>query len=362
MHRLNPPAARRAGLVALAALAALSQGAEASVFGSLANFDVVNDTGSPAYGFEIEIEDAAYDHAGTISSVFGYDRVFSFISPDPGAVVRFGKPAIHYIAGFGARITYGGQIGSVFTPSAPFVTGGESCWPGANPSWTSTSCDHFGVSTYGAPAITRYSWLVDDGSGALVKRSTAVPAVNIVYTPPPPPPVGEPPAPAPPPVLRLDAPDLGGDPRANAFWVKITKTTLEANVDLGDLLAGQHPGARPEIAALETETEIEWQVLQLGFVDEVSKVLDAPTPSTVYKFAFYKYLGRFDDDGLVDPKKDQFPVGDQLGEFVGDFVGQQIAGYNAQEVAAAVPEPGSWALMLGGLAGLAGWRLRRRRA
>jgi len=36
---------------------------------------------------------------------------------------------------------------------------------------------------------------------------------------------------------------------------------LENNVDLGDLLLGDDAGARPEIAALKTETEIEWQVL-----------------------------------------------------------------------------------------------------
>ena len=65
----------------------------AAVFGSLGNFDTVNDTGKPAYGFEIDIEDPSFDHS-KITSVFGYDRVFSFYSPDPGAVVRFGKPTI----------------------------------------------------------------------------------------------------------------------------------------------------------------------------------------------------------------------------------------------------------------------------
>ena len=132
---------------ALAALLFTAGPAGASTFGSLANFDVVNDTGKPAWGFEIEIEDAAYDHPGSISSVFGYDRVFGFISPDPGAVVRFGRPEIIYTPNVGARILYGGKIGGVATPSAPFVTNGESCWPGANKKWTAASCDHFGVST-----------------------------------------------------------------------------------------------------------------------------------------------------------------------------------------------------------------------
>jgi hypothetical protein len=330
----------------------------AATFGSLANFDVVNDTGKPAWGFEIEIEDSRYDHAGTISSVFGYDRVFSFISPDPGAVVRFGKPSIDYIAGFGARIVYGGQIGGVSTPSAPFVTNGESCWPGANSNWQATSCDHFGVSTYGAPAKTTYSWLVDNGSGVLARQVVGVPAVNFVFTPPP---VNQPLAvPA---VVQavIQAPQVAADPRANAFWVKMVKTTVGENIDLGDLLGGNHEGARPEIAALQEapEIEIEWQVLQIGKVDEVSKSVDMNgDPAAVWRFQFYKYLGTMDDDGVVDPKRSEIPVGDTLNPFVGAFVGQQIAGFNANQVPA-VPEPGTWAMLLAGLGVVL--RLGRRR-
>ena len=357
----------------LALLLPLANPAASATFGSLANFDVVNDTGHTAYGFEIEIEDSRYDHAGTISSVFGYDRVFGFISPDPGAVVRYGKPTVEYIAGFGARITYGGAVGPNATPSAPFVTGGESCWPGANANWRATSCDHFGVSTYGSPAKTTYSWLLDNGGASLVKQVVGVPAVNIIYTPPapPPPPVpNQPPPPPPPPpappVIQLQAQDLGGARQDNAFWVKVIKTTSDRNVDLNDLLGGDHQGARPEIAGLDTETEIEWEPLQIGVVDEVTKSLDAPTPAVVYKFQFFKYVGLWDDDGAVDPKIK--PMVDDQGVAYIDingvrtdlsFVGQQIAGFNAAE-APPVPEPQTWALWLGGLAGLGALRRLRR--
>ena len=41
----------------------------AAVFGSLGNFDTVNDTGKPAYGFEIDIEDPSFVMTGFSRSI-----------------------------------------------------------------------------------------------------------------------------------------------------------------------------------------------------------------------------------------------------------------------------------------------------
>jgi hypothetical protein len=49
---------------------------------------------------------------------------------------------------------------------------------------------------------------------------------------------------------------------------------------------------------------------------------------------------------LVDPLSSQTPHGNTLNEFVGDYVGQQIAGFNAVQ---AVPEPQTYVLLLAGL-------------
>jgi hypothetical protein len=355
---------RRMAMIAGATLMLTPWLVQAQVFGSLANFDVVNSTGHTAYGFEIEIEDSAFDHPGRLGSIFGYDRVFSFVGPDAGDVVRYGRPTISYEPGFGVRIVYGGTVGPNFTESKPYSTSGESCWPGANANWRSTSCDHFGVSTYGTPAKTTYSWLVDVGGG-IAKQPVVVP--NVVFTPVyAPPPALPPPVPAPPigVVAVAAAQQVAADPRDNAFWVKITQTELAENVDLGDLLGGDHPGARPEIAALKDkpETEVEWQVLQIGQVDEVSKALDPKgNPSVVVSFEFFKYTGSFDDEGLVDPNKDEFPDAPGFDPNALQFVGRQMAGFNAVQAMAPVPEPQTWALMLGGLALMATARRRKAR-
>ncbi|MBL8486211.1 MAG: PEP-CTERM sorting domain-containing protein [Rhodocyclaceae bacterium] len=131
-------------------------------------------------------------------------------------------------------------------------------------------------------------------------------------------------------------------------------------------MGGRNAFAKEAIAALndKTEKEIEWQVLQPGMVDEVSKAvgMNAADKSVVIRYEFYRYLGRFDDDGFMDPMKEQFPVGDTLNEFVGDYLGEQIAGFNAdQPLMAPVPEPETYAMMLAGL-GMLGAATRRRRS
>lgn len=338
---------------ALAGLPALALAS--GTFGSLANFDVVNDTGWTAHGFEIELEGIDRAH---ISDVFGLNRDFG--TGSPGDVERYGIPSLDDLIGangqvIGTRITYRASfangVWSAGTASGVFNTPGESCWTFGNVGYPNVPCDHFGVSTIGTPKSTTYNWLIEsDQPGTLVAAKVAIPAV--AFTPPP--------QAAAPVVAVIQAQRIDPVvPQNNAFWVKIVQTTLEDNVDLNELMGGHHAFENPAVAALndKTEVEIEWQVLQPGFVDEVSKAVNLNgDPSMVIRYEFFKYLGRFDDEGLVDPLREQIPVGNELNEWVGSYVGEQVAGFNAVQ---AVPEPASSVLMLGGLAGLL-WHRRRR--
>jgi len=354
----------RSSLLVLPLLGLSTIAQATATFGSLANFDAVNDTGSTAHGFEIELEGIS---RSDILDVFGLNRDFG--TPSPGDVERYGLPTVGDLLGangtvIGAKVTYMASYAngawSAGTASGVFNTPGESCWSFGNVNYPSVPCDHFGVSTLGNPTKTTYSWLVEANTpGTLVAANVAIPSV--VFTPPVAPAPGQVAAPV---VAQIQAQKVDLNvPQNNAYWVKIVQTSLSENVDLNELLGGKNAFQNADVAALNDapEVEIEWQVLQPGYVDEVTKSLNLNgDPSVVVRFEFFKYLGRFDDDGLADPKGADTPKGNVLNDTVGAYVGEQIAGFNAVQ-AAAVPEPDSALLMLAGL-GAMGALMRRRQA
>lgn len=346
----------------MAAALAPTVASATATFGSLANFDSVNDTGLTAHGFEIELEGI---HKSSISDVFGLNRNFG--TPSPGDVERYGLPTISDLLDGGGHVigskvtymaTFSGGVWSAATASGTFNTPGESCWTFGNVGYPNVPCDHFGVSTLGTPTRTTYSWLVETATpGVLTAANVAIPSVT--FTPPPPALPAQPPQPV---VAVIAAQQVNPLPQNNAYWVKIVQTTLPDNVDLNELMGGHHPFENAAIADLndKPETEIEWQVLQPGKVDEVSKAIDLKgDPSVVIRYEFFKYKGTFDEEGLVDPQAAEIPQGNVLNPWVGDYVGEQIAGFNAvQAVIPAVPEPPTAMLLACGLIGFGLYRRR----
>lgn len=319
-----------------------------TMFGSLSNFDVINDTGQTTRGFEIELE-----------GVSPPDIAFTFGNP----YIRYGDPAIvatpsgtgtivRYASAFGAS---GWAVGTP-VPTGPFPTGGHQCFfpaYGGDPNYETLGGEHFGIALNGNPTNTIYRWLLGDATGNLSPAGSNVKIPAPVWNVQPPANPAAPAAvqaviPAPP---KEHPEDLFGE----AMWVKVFVTEAADPVELHHLVPGD-PGV-PD-GSEPAEVEIEWQLLQAGKngVDELDSGLDDMAPgseSVTRRYEFYSYTGSYDvegealiEDAIANPSA------------VGNFLGAQNAAFNLAEFA--IPEPGGLALIGIGLASVAGYRRRRR--
>ena len=356
---------------ALMAIAPAGAGAT-SIFGSLGNFDAVNDTGSIAHGFEIELEGI---HASDVSDTFGgAGRGF------PTTVERYGSPTItEYSNGgvFGVHVVYradlnGPSSGWIGTPSGVYTTPGESCWTGGGSGYgPSTPCDHFGVGLRANATRTTYSWLVEQtpGSSTLINAVSNVLAPTWTVTPQ----VAVPGNPAPPPVIvaQIVAPPAnleGPEPQfGTAIWAKVFTTEIEGPVALEDLLGGN-----AFVEAAKQNTETEWQLLQTDPGNPLSGILEngglaaagANAHAIIRRYEFYAFTGVY--DAVSHEAQFAAGFGDSLpgpGD-VGNFIGAQNAALNFDAPAAvgAVPEPATWAMLLSGFGAIGSLARSRRRA
>ena len=360
-----------AALVAFcgSALAVVSAGP--IIYGSLGNFDVVNNTGQPCNGFEIELEGVS---PGDVVYTFGDTG-----GANPTKYIRYGKPTI-VPTSTGTIIRYASQYGagrfSDATPIAPSptpVTMGHQCWVYGDPNYPYSGCEHFGMSLVKNPTKTSYRWLVGDPATGTLKvaglpGSPSIPApVNV---PPPvwnvkllPPAVGAPPVPQVVAVVEAPrappAPPGGKGQWGEPIWMKIYMTELPQRAELDDLLLGGNPN-RPGILAVPDgsdplQVEVEWQLLQSPPVGKVGNfsndnkfgVPGAGHEAVSRRYEYYKYTGMSDTDpdnlgeALCDNptalnQRAKCGVPDTNGVAgVGDLIGAQNAAANLVPMCAA---------------------------
>jgi hypothetical protein len=328
---LNP----RCQLTIAVALAIVSFSAPAfatTMYGSLGNFDIINDTGQTAHGFEIELDGCL---PPDVSSTFG--------SP----YNRYGTPTIT-TDGTNTFVryesTYSNGTWAVGTNSGTYApTGGHSLFfpqYGGSPDYPNVPGDHFGVGLNINPTNTIYHWLLDGGNGNLVKAGTSVmvpaPVFSVV---PPANPVNQAGVQA---VVQAPPPE-GGQQLGDAIWVKVFTTVVEHPnpVDLNELVLGN------AVVPPDTETEIEWQLLQSNPArPDLAEKLDqsdlgVANEAVTRRYEFYKYTGAYDPENHEALNETYDPA------VVGDFLGNQNVAANF-----AIPEPSTFVLSIAGLAGL----------
>jgi len=337
----------RFGLAAATAcLLALGGSARASqAYGSIDNFDVVNDNDVPCHGFEIEIEDA---HSTDITYTYDWNHYGVPRIAEDNSDPLHPRVRVRYESRKNPDGSWASYTAVPTGPVSP-TDGHQFTDPSVN-----FGGEHFGVGFYGAPTAVRYRWLVDDGAGNLTYGTIvniATPTFN--YAPPAGGPaqveaVIAPPPPPDPPVLEF------GEPT----WVKETRTeTHNSNrVELRDLVTDDPDDDHDRNWRNEEpdEVEVEWQLLQVdynagdggnnGELAGAPEELPDGDEIITRRYDFFKYVGPIDaetGEALADSVGPDGVHGDGIKqidgidvdlstvEVVGDFIGAQMAGFDA---------------------------------
>jgi hypothetical protein len=291
------------------ALALSSAATHASIaYGSINNFDTVNDTGHECHGFEIEIEDC---HSTDITYTYNYNHYGVPKITEDNSVAGHPKTIIRWESKKNADGSWAAFTAIPAGPISP-TDGHQFTNPAVN-----FGGEHFGAGYNKAVGAVSYKWLIDNGSGVLVNGGAvqvstptftyyppaggAAPQVQAVIAPPPPP--------APP------QKEFG-----KAVWMKEIKTTTHnANkVKLRELVSNDpdHPEKKNWKNGEPDEVEVEWRILQKktsqadggvnNNVPAAAEDLPGGNEVVTRRYEFFKYVG---------------PLDAETGEAMGDAVG-----------------------------------------
>lgn len=315
---MNLPPTPRAAFLAMTAfaLAAIPAAAQVTLYGTLSNFDVINNTGGEVHGFEIEFQGVS-----SVNSYYNWNRYGPpQVVPIPtggGVYVRWMSP---YDPATGTFIT-GTPINNNPTPTA-----GHSCVIGTQ-FYTTSGCEHFGLTTAGNPTRTIYRWLVADPAnpGQLKASAEQVGIPAPIWS------VQPPVQPAEPAVIVADIDPPVPPPPAKLFgtpqWMKTYKTEIARQVNLDELVP-DNPVVPQDPAQIETQ----WDLLQTELGSNQKRKqkrggLGAGKKAVVRRLEIYKYAG------AIDPVTGQALCIDPTCTVpdpseIGDFIGAQNAAAN----------------------------------
>ena len=268
-------------------------------YGSINNFDTVNDTGSECHGFEIEMDDC---HSTDVTYTFDYNHYGTPRITEDNSVAGHPKCVIRWESKKNPDGTWASFTAIPAGPIAP--TNGHMF---TNPA-VNFGGEHFGAGYTVQPTAIRYNWLIDNGSGVLVHGGAVqVSTPTFTYYPPV---AGDP---APPAVQAVIAPPPPPVPEPKEFgkpvWIKEIRTSSHNNneVKLRNLLSDDPNDANDKNwrNGEPDEVETEWQILQTDFGkadapnnEKAAAAEDLPNADEVVtrRYEFYKYEGPLDNE------------------------------------------------------------------
>ena len=304
----------------------------ATIYGSLGNFDIINNTGQDAHGFEVELEGL---QPQDVYYTFSYQRYGSptIISTATGVIVR-------WTSAYDTTSQSFVQTTVAHAPNTPFA---GTCYMGGT-NYAISGCEHFGISlNYPATATkTIHRWLIANPQtpGTLIANGqvAAIPA-PIYQVLPPAVAGGQPQL-----VAEIEAPEPAETPETygNAQWVRIFKTQLTREVTLDELVS-----VNPIVPQDPTQLEVAWDILQASPPSNGNQRrrqnqgnLDPATRSVIRRYETYAYTGAYDPVTHKAVCADLTCTAPSDGE-LGDFLGAQMAAVNVLVNSVIVTKTGS---------------------
>ena len=297
-------------LGAFCALVLWPQPARASIaYGSINNFDTVNDTGHEAHGFEIELDDC---HSTDITYTYNYNHYGVPKITEDNSVPAHPKVLIRWESKKNADGTWAAYTAIPAGPIPP-TQGHQFTNPNVN-----FGGEHFGCGYRVQPSAVLYNWLIDNGGSLVHGGAVQVSTPTFTYFPPV---VGNP---APPQVQAVIAPPPPPVPPAKEFgkavWVKEIKTITHNNkeVKLRELVSDDpdNPNDKNWKNGEPDQVEVEWRVLQKSTIQPnggaknqlaaAAEALPGGDEVVTRRYEFFKYVG---------------PLDEETGEAMGDLVG-----------------------------------------
>ncbi len=320
--------------VALLGASAAARAQTATIEGFLSQFDVVNETGHDAHGFEIQLEGAAEGdlYYTGYGQQYGAGTVVPYAT---GVYVRWQSP-------YDSNSHQYSYTTPQHTPGEPYSW--NDCYLGGS-TYRYAGCEALGQGMRPTPGKTITAtgrWLIEDpqNPGTLIaaEPNVAIPFPTWSLSPAgavgsSPVVVAEVEAPEPP-----ETPEVYGD----AQWIKVYKTQLTRPVTPADLTSDN--SVVPQDA---TKLEIAWDILQAEPPSNGNQkrnrnqgTISADTRAIIRRYETYKFTGAYDavtHQAICADTLCAAPAADELG----DFIAAQNSAVNLQPDALIVTKTGS---------------------
>jgi hypothetical protein len=286
----------------------------AEIYGSLGNFDVVNNTGHNACGFEMQVDGVSPAEIPYAFSVNRYGNP-EITATSTGSVVRW-KTAVD---------SSGTSCATYTVPHTPNSAFGGTCYQWSPATYPTSGCEHFGLSLFQNPGKVTARWLAPDPAspGALVAVGSIMAVAQPYYYAVPPAVVNV--GAAPQVAVEVEAPEPAEAPSlyGDAQWMRIYVIQVPREVTLDELLTDN-----TLVPQDLTQLESDWQIVQdepvTGGVGNRKRhrnqgSLLPTTRSVVRRIELHEFTGAYDPvthealcaDGLCNA-----PAADELGEAI----------------------------------------------